>query len=234
LSRVTEIMFWQESNESKDSLRHPKDIFDIAFRLKGERLRTDHAFDLARELEGLLTGSCFSSLGIHRIRMAASGNGWNNSDDNDSEMLLSKRTRLVLRVGQASTELVLQLNGQSLSLYGDEFIIGAGSIRPLVPIDTLFARALISDPEISEPEFLSEVAGELRQQGIQVSKMMCGKSSSFLLDDKRVFTRSLMVAGLNPEQSIQLQRQGLGQAQQFGCGIFVPHKGVEAVYVPQD
>ncbi|MEM7563758.1 MAG: type I-MYXAN CRISPR-associated protein Cas6/Cmx6, partial [Pseudomonadota bacterium] len=88
---------------------------------------------------------------------------------------------------------------------------------------------LISDPAESETRFLSKAADQLDEMGIRVTKMMCGKSSSFMRDGNPVFTRSLMLAGLKPEESIRLQQRGFDGAQQFGCGLFVPHKGVRAV-----
>jgi hypothetical protein len=44
-----------------------------------------------------------------------------------------------------------------------------------------------------------------------------------------IFTRSLMVADLEPEQSVHLQQVGLGEGRTIGCGLFIPHKGIKAV-----
>jgi hypothetical protein len=38
-----------------------------------------------------------------------------------------------------------------------------------------------------------------------------------------------MVAALPADASLTLQRQGLGDGRLMGCGLFVPHKGIEAV-----
>ena len=35
-----------------------------------------------------------------------------------------------------------------------------------------------------------------------------------------------MLAGLTPEQSLALQRQGLGAERKLGCGVFIPHKDI--------
>jgi hypothetical protein len=43
-----------------------------------------------------------------------------------------------------------------------------------------------------------------------------------------------MVAELEPEQSIRLQQTGLGEGRTFGCGIFLPHKGIKAVKQEDD
>jgi hypothetical protein len=38
-----------------------------------------------------------------------------------------------------------------------------------------------------------------------------------------------MVADLEPEQSVLLQQAGLGDGREFGCGLFIPHKGIKPV-----
>jgi hypothetical protein len=35
-----------------------------------------------------------------------------------------------------------------------------------------------------------------------------------------------MLAGLRLEQSLALQRHGLGDERKLGCGLFIPHKGI--------
>jgi len=42
-------------------------------------------------------------------------------------------------------------------------------------------------------------------------------------------TFSLMLHALPEEQSLRLQRCGLGPHRLLGCGIFVPHKSAAAV-----
>ena len=39
----------------------------------------------------------------------------------------------------------------------------------------------------------------------------------------------LMVADLTPEAAIKLQQEGLGEGRKFGCGLFLPQKGIKAV-----
>jgi hypothetical protein len=41
-----------------------------------------------------------------------------------------------------------------------------------------------------------------------------------------------MVAELQAEQSVRLQQMGLGDGRTFGCGLFLPHKGIAAVKEP--
>jgi hypothetical protein len=43
-----------------------------------------------------------------------------------------------------------------------------------------------------------------------------------------------MVADLEAEESVALQQQGLGQGRMLGCGLFVPHKGIDTVFDIQE
>ena len=70
--------------------------------------------------------------------------------------------------------------------------------------------------------------------GIEVSKMICGKSGEIGAGSEKIFTRTLLVADLEPRQSVTLQRQGLGRDRFMGCGLFVPHKGIDPVVDIQD
>ena len=46
---------------------------------------------------------------------------------------------------------------------------------------------------------------------------------------KTVYTRSLMIADLSKEESLKLQEEGVGGEKLYGCGIFLPHKSIDAV-----
>jgi hypothetical protein len=43
-----------------------------------------------------------------------------------------------------------------------------------------------------------------------------------------------MVADLAPDESVLLQRRGLGPLRHMGCGIFIPHKGIDSVRGAED
>ena len=43
------------------------------------------------------------------------------------------------------------------------------------------------------------------------------------------YTRSLMIADLSKKESLRLQEEGVGERRLYGCGIFLPHKSIDAV-----
>ena len=59
--------------------------------------------------------------------------------------------------------------------------------------------------------------------------MLPGKITVIDTPDGPLATRSLMLADLSAEESLRLQQRGLGHGRYFGCGLFIPYKGIKAV-----
>ncbi|HHH46635.1 MAG TPA: type I-MYXAN CRISPR-associated protein Cas6/Cmx6, partial [Thiotrichales bacterium] len=83
--------------------------------------------------------------------------------------------------------------------------------------------------DVGEADFLQWAAEQIRAMGIPVRKMMSGKTHAFRTPEGSLFTRTLMVADLEPEQAVELQRRGLGEGRKMGFGLFLPHKGIKSV-----
>jgi hypothetical protein len=64
--------------------------------------------------------------------------------------------------------------------------------------------------------------------------MLCGIAHEIEANGEKIHTRSLMIADLDKPTSIALQEQGIGPHRHFGCGIFIPHKGIKAVGETED
>ena len=222
-------MFWQEDSDTVEKYQVPEDIFDLVFKLQGKSLEIDHAYALAQALRLLLRTDTCNKIGIHGIHLAQSGNGWIRPDQGSVSMPLSRRARLVIRLHRDEFDEVSQITNKRLNIAGQEITPGESSIRKLSLMKTLFSRAVCCDAEQSEADFLSAVARELKQMKIEVSKMICGKSGEIRAGNKKLFTRTLLVANLEPQESVTLQRQGLGLDRFMGCGLFVPHKGIDPV-----
>ena len=166
--------------------------------------------------------------------MAASGNGWNRPQQTTTEMPLSRRSRLAIRLHREDYNELAGISDQVLQLGRQQLEIGASSIRKLSSMASLYAGAVCCDPDQSEPDFLAQVATELRELGIAVTRMICGRSGQIRSNQGPLFTRALLVADLKPEESVCLQQRGLGDTQQLGCGLFVPHRGIDPVYSVQE
>lgn len=228
---TTMTLYWQE-DLSEQHCEVPTDILDILFTLDGKRLPVDHAHALMRAIAGVLPWfEEEPGLGIHSIHVAGSQNGWERPEHGThSHILLSRRTKLTIRAPRDRVEsLIAALSGVTLDVNGCPLTLGAAKTRLLSKETTLFSRYLVSLPGESEGDFLTRAAAELAALDIRLRKALCGKSLTLAIPDGVLETRSLLLADLAPEESIRLQRHGLGPYRAMGCGLFIPHKGIESV-----
>ena len=226
-------MYWHEDSEANETYQVPDDVFDVAFKLAGSQLVVDHAQSLAHAVCAKLTAHSHSQIGIHQVRVAESGNGWERPSTGGETLHLSRRTKLVVRVNQDVYEDVLRLCDSELEIDGQRLKVGASRVRKLSVISTLFSHGIACDQAQAETEFLADIASVLQAMEIEVKKMICGRTHSIRSDKGSVFTRALMVANLTPEESVLLQQRGIGSHRLIGCGLFVPHRGIDAVFTAQ-
>lgn len=223
-------MLWSEESKTSEYVV-PDDVVDLAFVIKCPVLPIDHAHVLSVALQAALPWVEEEKYaGIHLIHGAASGNGWYRPDDSADQLLqLSRRARLRLRVPKERLDDARELTGRSLDLDSYVLEVGKADVHLLTALPTLFSRYVMTREEVDEEDFLQQAVGELEALGIACRKMLCGITHRLSFPDGPVFTRSLMVADLEPEASVRLQQVGLGQGRKIGCGLFIPHKGIKPV-----
>jgi len=223
-------MYWQDKEDNKKQYVVPDDIVDLSFKVQCKQLPLDHAYALSQAIQQELPWFAQESLaGIHLIHGAESGNGWIRPQEPDALLSLSRRTRFMLRLPKHRMQDATDLAGRKLSVAGYELILSEPHEKPLTAISTIFARYIITDNIENEEVFLNKTAELLNKEGIQVKKMMSGLAHVLRMPEENLHTRSLMIDGLKIEESIHLQQHGLGEARIFGCGLFLPHKGIDAV-----
>ena len=223
-------MYWREAEQNEPDYQVPDDVVDLLFRLRGRSVDVDHAWDLSEALKQEFDPGLCARIGVHGIRLPDSGNGWQAPDAADAEVPLSRRARLAIRVGREDRAAVAKLEGRQLRLGDHEIQIGVCSERPLSSIETMYARAVLGSEGQSEDDFLRGVADELAMLDIPVTRLLCGRSGAIRSAQGKLVTRALLIADLKPEQAVRLQQQGIGEARLLGCGLFVPHKGIDAVH----
>jgi CRISPR-associated protein Cas6 len=224
------IMFWQEEG-AETSFEVPEDVVDVMFSIRCKRLPVDHAYALSRAIADSLPWiEEQSGIGVHAVHVAGSQNGWERPEHStDRHLIVSRRTKLVIRVPKQCTDALRRgLTGVTLDVSGCTLQVGEGRIRPLSRETTLFSRYVVTRPDHDEDDFLESAATELRTLGIPVRKALCGKTTPVSTPAGALQTRSLMLAGLSPEESVRLQELGLGPHRVMGCGIFIPHKGIDS------
>jgi CRISPR-associated protein Cas6 len=224
-------MFWSDEADKKKGFSVPDDVVDLSFRIKCPTLPLDHAHALSTSLLDILPWLAEEEYAaIHLIHGATSGNGWFRPEDVKNELLhLSKRTRMRLRLPSRRLDDARALTGKTLDIAGHSLEVGESDVCLLSSLSTLFARYIMASEDQDETLFLEEAARELKSIGVPTRKLLGGITHALDFPDGPVFTRSLMVAELEPEQSVRLQQAGLGKGRTIGCGIFLPHKGIKAV-----
>jgi len=225
-------MFWQE-DENDGTFQVPDDVVDVLFSIECKRLPVDHAYALFAALREALPWleSADSGVAVHTVHVAGSQNGWERPEHSpDEHLIVSRRTKLTIRVSKKrSDKLMDDLRDKTLDVSGCPLTVRDGKIRRLSKETTLFSRYVASGPDHSEDDFLAWTAKNLANLDIRIRKALCGKKTLLSTPDGVIDTRSLMLANLSPEESIRLQEEGLGPQRQMGCGIFIPHKGIDAV-----
>lgn len=201
-------------------------MVDLAFAIEGDRLPRDHRALLAAALEAALPWLAGTpGAGVHRLNvvtMTAAGG---------TQALLSRRTKLVLRVPRERAADTSALVGATLDLGGHALRVGAQHARELLPWGTLYAHLVAADADAvpDEAAFMREVEAELRELGVPC-RPICGRLQQ--LESGRLQGYSLMLDGLSAADSLRLQQFGIGRHRRLGCGVFVPHRSAAAVGAP--
>lgn len=224
-------MFWTEETPV-DQFQVPEDVVDLVFDIDCRRLPVDHAYALSAAIMHTVPWiKDDPRIGIHNIQVAGSQNGWERPHHGtENYLLLSHRTKLVLRIPREHLQAIQkEVTGLSLDISGCPMQIKNAKMRQLSKHTTLFARYVVSTNMEEEHVFLDWAVQEFRQMDIRVRKALCGKSVTLSTPTGPIATRSLLLAELSLEESIRLQQIGLGDYRMLGCGLFLPHKGINAV-----
>jgi CRISPR-associated protein Cas6 len=197
----------------------PADIIDVVFGLEGRAVALDYADLLWRALLAELPWLADEGrAGVHPLAGVSAG---------DTELYLTRRARLSLRLPSEDCEAVRCLSGRMLDLGGEVRVIGEPRQKSLVPVKVLYS-SFVTVGEQDEGRFLAACRQQLSQLGIG-GQMICGKARRAVGADATWQGYSLMLHDLAKEESLCLQRSGVGNERKRGCGIFVPHKPLAAV-----
>jgi len=208
---------------------------DVVFRISCTRLVVDHAAALSQAVfdsAPLLQAS--SRAGVHPIHVAGSQNGWERPEAASDELVLSKRTRLRVRVEKENAiSLIKSLSGKTLDVSGFPLSIESGHSRPLNSAATLLSRYTFfndSRTGLEENEFIERIVNQCQQQGFTPTKVLCGREHTISKDGGSALTRSVLLADVPAWASNKLLDNGLGDGRRIGCGLLIPFKDTNAVH----
>lgn len=228
-------MFWEEDDKKIDKM--PDNVVDLLFDIKAREIPVDHAHALSSAVTNIAPEILDDQrFGVHTIHVAGSQNGWERPDFSTEEhLILSRRTKFTLRVPREHVNAIkLKLEGAAFDIGGCEITIGKSKERALSKQGTIFSRYVQCKADEEEMDFLQRMVDELGKHGIRVKKALCGKTVRIHTPNGAIWSRSLMLADLSAEESLKLQEIGLGEGRHMGFGIFIPHKGIEAVNKTDD
>ena len=218
---------WQETDQKK-SIADDSDMAELSFSVNCRELPYDHAYELSSEILNLIPQIKNDKRNsIQTLHGPMSGNGWVRPDSEN--IPLSKRAKLMMRINKNQIDDIKDIEGKEIKLFGNSLKIGISKVKNFLIVKDLFCRFVISDNKISEDDFLEKIQMELRNFNVNIKKALCGKSMTINFAKKTVYTRSLMIADLSKEESLKLQEEGVGEKKLYGCGIFLPHKSIDAV-----
>ncbi len=227
-------MFWEEDRD-ENSPQVADDVVDLVYSIRCKCLPLDHAYSFSRAVCAALPWIETEALaGIHLIHGAESGNGWMRPEGDATALLhLSRRARMTLRVPKARIEAAQALTGKTLDVGGHPLTVGESKIKLFSTLSTQFSRYVVVPEGVDhgdEAAFMAAAVESLQALDIKVRKMLCGLTHVLQHPAGDLYTRSIMLADLEPAEAITLQQQGLGGYRTFGCGLFIPHKDIKAVH----
>lgn len=201
----------------------PSPLVDLAFALQGRALPRHHRAALAQSVLQHLPWLADEPLAaLHRLNLAT------GTDPTDDTVLLSGRSRLVLRLPRTAVARAQALAGAALHLGPHRLQVrGPGLARELLPHTTLYAHLVAAEHE-AELAFLADVDQALQQLGV-AGRRLCGRQQRQTEGQQPLVGYSLMLDGLQPAHAQRLMEHGLGPHRLWGCGVFVPHKSAAAV-----
>lgn len=142
-------------------------------------------------------------------------------------LLLSARSRLILRIPANRGAQTAELSGRVLQVGSARVRVGLATSRPLLAHGTVYAHLVTGDVD-DEAGFTASIRRELEALGIR-AEVICGRRQALDAGDALLRGFGVMVHGLSSEASVRLQERGIGRDMQLGCGIFVPHRSAAAV-----
>ena len=218
---------WQEEEEKKP-IADSSDMTDLSLSVDCKELPYDHAYELSSEILNLVPEIINDKRNaIQTLHGPMSGNGWVRP--HSENIPLSKRAKLIIRINKNQLNDIKNIEGKEIRLFGNILKIGRSKVKNFLVVKDLFCRFVMSDHKTSEDDFLNIIQNELRDLDINIRKALCGRSMVISFGEKTLYTRSLMIADLSKEDSLKLQEEGVGDKKLYGCGIFLPHKSIDAV-----
>lgn len=196
----------------------PGQMIDLVFGVRGSRIPSDYRFALWSALRKRLPWVDEEArAGIVGIGVTQTGGPM---------ALLARRAKLTLRVPCSRVEAAQRLEGAHVDFASESIEITTAHPRALAPAATIYAQVVVLGPQ-EQPAFEGMLTEELQALGLDC-RFILGRRRSLRAGAEELVGYSVALHGCNLAHSLRLQQLGLGAERGLGCGIFVPHKRIEA------
>ena len=138
-------------------------------------------------------------------------------------LALQKWSAVTIRTCDDRIGEFLKLAGKTLRIGPASVVVGVPNVSLVLSSPKLRSR-LVTTKNGTEPErFLAEVRRQMTTLGIsERPNLTVGKRRTTRIKDKEVVGHELLVDQLGEEESLLLQRHGVGGRRLMCCGVFVP------------
>jgi CRISPR-associated protein Cas6 len=201
-------------------------IIEMRYPVLGTTLPTDHGYPLFSAISRLIP---WVHQPTSKVRFAPIP----GVREAPALIRLSRESRLRIRLPAEEIPRLLPLAGKSLAVGKHRMRLGVPEVASILPAPELRARIVVFRLENIEPDyFLETVRARLAASAIggdpEVSRILSGPREGeprrrvLRIKGRRLIGFALEVVGLNSEDSVRLQENGLGSRGHLGCGYFLP------------
>lgn len=193
---------------------------DLSFRVIGQTLPIDHGYALYAALTHLQDKlHSLDDLSIQTIP---------GIPDSKGSLYLNNHSRLRIRLPVDKIPLVYLFAGKSLTIGKHKIHLEIPQMYLLQAVEKLRSRIVVIKGYEEPDAFLAAAQRQLERLGIKgiasIPTKADGKPErrSIKIHKFTVVGFGLEVTNLSDEDSITLQKYGVGGKQKMGCGVFVP------------
>lgn len=203
---------------------NPNPYVDVKFELNGRApvsptIPADHGYLLYSALSKAVPeihGN--DDVAIHPISGRRASNG---------KMSLTEYSSLCVRMPYEPTEQRMQLvqaSGCSLSIGGGTIMLGPVSVSMLRPAEMLRSRIVtIKNFADDVQDFKKAVRRQLKSLNVSDDVTVSVEKRRIVRVRRRqIVGFGVQLGGLSPEESIEIQKHGIGGRRRMGCGVFCP------------
>ncbi|MDZ4780593.1 MAG: type I-MYXAN CRISPR-associated protein Cas6/Cmx6 [Planctomycetia bacterium] len=146
----------------------------------------------------------------------------------DRRLALMPWSALTIRAPADRIATLLRLAGKSIRINDAAVRVGVPEVRALAPSTALRSRLVVikiahaGAADLTNAVFIAATRKQMDDLGIGANAVLnVGKRRTLRLKQREIVGYELLVEGLTPSASLDLQASGLGGKRHMGCGVFM-------------